>query len=198
MLGLRLQRCGWRYNLMKIAIAVFTVSLMSFTGAFGQRAKDVGGGHIPAHGPAAVRNRESSRSAQPAAAKHMADRPGHPPVPHVHSNDQWIGHDSGKNDPQYHLDKPFEHGRFTDAIGSSLPLIHLNGRPFPIQGGNRERFWFNGFYFSVAPADFAFCDDWRWDGEQIVIYEDPDHDGWYLAYNERLGTYVHVDYLGKD
>src|ERR1700738_3914142 len=125
----------------------------------------VDGGHIPQHGPTPTRTppapRKQPQPQQGEQRRTYQDAQGHPPAPHVHAeNDRWIGHDTGRNDVHYHLDHPWEHGRFTGAIGPQ----HIY--------------------------------DWLWDSDDIVIYLDPDHDGWYLAYNARLGTYAHVMYLG--
>jgi hypothetical protein len=85
-----------------------------------------------------------------------------------------------------------ERGERHDAGRGGLGRSHV----FRIEGGNGERFWFGGFAFGIAPSDYDFCNDWRWGDDQITVYEDPDHEGWYLAYNVRLGTYAHVQYLG--
>ncbi len=68
---------------------------------------------------------------------------------------------------------------------------------FNLAGGNRERFWFGNYYWNISPYDYNIVADWNWTGDQIVIYEDPDHVGWYLGYNPRFGTYAHVEYLGN-
>jgi len=117
------------------------------------------------------------------------DRIGHPDAPHVHDNDEWIGHNYGRENGYYRRDNLWQQGRFGLGIGRE----HV----YRLAGGNRNRFWFNGSYFGVARYDYGYVNDWRWNGDHIVIYEDPEHPGWYLAYNTRLGTYVHVEYFGN-
>jgi Fungus-induced protein len=171
----------------------------------------VGAGHIPARGPAPARVSAPARAPAPArvsapvrgapanhdnrggqpddARRSYRDVQSHPEAPHVHAEtDRWVGHDSGRSDAHYHLDHPWEHGHFGGEIGPR----HI----YRIEGGDRDRFWFGGFYFGVAPYDDDYVNEWDWRNDDVVIYDDPDHLGWYLAYNPRLGTYAHVQYLG--
>ena len=111
-------------------------------------------------------------------------------MPHV-NRDRWFGREQS-NDARFHLDRPFPNGRFTNF-----------GPTFRYQimrvDSNLHRFWFsNGFFFDLAPWDWPLFEDWCWDcGDDFVLYDDPDHVGWYLLYNMHTGVYVHTQYMGR-
>jgi hypothetical protein len=140
---------------------------------------------VPEHGPAPHQGPSHFTDEH----RNFADHEGHPAAPHVHPNGEWVGHDTGRDDRHYHLDHPWEYGHFPGHIGHDFR--------YRLIGGGPGRFWFGGYYFSVAPYDYAYCNGWLWDSDEIVLYDDPDHVGWYLAFNVRLGTYVHVMYYGR-
>jgi hypothetical protein len=114
---------------------------------------------------------------------HVTTAPAHP------QHEQPTYHNTGKNDARYHQAHPWEHGRFTVGVGPS----HV----WRLRGGARDRFDIGGYFFSVAEPDWGYVADWDWNSDDIVLYDDPDHPGYYLAYDTRLGTYVHVVYQGS-
>jgi hypothetical protein len=110
-------------------------------------------------------------------------------VPHV-NHDQWYGHDR-PDDPRFRQAQPYAHGRFT-RIGPSYR--------YGVSRFDRDnhRFWLGGAAFLIAPFDWPLALDWCWDcgGDDFVVYDDPDHPGWYLLYNLHTGAYIHVQYGG--
>ena len=189
-------------KLIGFTIVVLMVSLPAVAQEQGREGQhhgkpEVGGGYIPKKGPAPVKAAPHAAAAHATEPRHeeptpeekrrLADKAGHPEAPHVHRDGKWAGHDSGPEDPHYHLDHPWEHGRFTGGFGRD----HV----WRLGGGTPQHFWFGKYAFRVAPWDFSYV-GWLWDTDQIVMYQDPDHVGWYLAYNLRLGTFVHVEFLG--
>ncbi|HEY6943862.1 MAG TPA: hypothetical protein VI431_01890 [Candidatus Acidoferrum sp.] len=60
----------------------------------------------------------------------------------------------------------------------------------------RHIFLYDNSDWVVASYDVHRCRDWQWDRDQVYVYDDDHHPGWYLLFNARLGRYVHVEYFG--
>ena len=157
-----------------------------------QRGEERHGEHGP-NAPRANQGRipEAPQRREPRAAPDQERKEGGRVnnLPHV-NNDHWYGHDR-PNDKRFHVDHPFEHGHF-EHFGPSYR--------YRVERFDRDRhiFWFGGgFSFQIASWDWGLAADWCWDcAEDFVVYEDPDHDGWYLVYNIHTGAYVHAMYMG--
>lgn len=165
---------------MKRTLILLLFPMMVFIGLASGVASAQGRGehHIPQHRPPRIQSR----------GEH-GEHGGHPMgPPHVDERGRWLGHDG--LDRHFALEHPWAHGRFTGGFGPR--------RVFRLVGGGCDRFWFDSFAFSVSPyeAGLGWCDGWLWDRDNVVIYEDSAHVGWYLAYNVRLGRYLHVEFLG--
>ena len=103
-------------------------------------------------------------------------------------NDRYRGDRGYRSSPSYRVGYGFRGGFSHDFIGPR----HV----WRLEGGGRDRFFFRGFYFSVAAYDYPYANGWYWDRDNIIIYDDPDNPGCYLAFNTRLGTYLHVTFDG--
>jgi hypothetical protein len=186
-------------TMKRLSLLVFAPSLALAQPAFAQHGgghagggAHAGGGHFggvghfqggPPRGPEPMRAAPTAQPRAPAAGAGFER-------PFVDRDAHWVGHDSGPRDLRYRVETPWPHGRFREAIGP--------GHRYRLGGFDPARhvFWFGSSLFLIAAADWAYADDWSWNADEIVLYPDPDHPGWYLAYNTRTGTYVHVQYNG--
>jgi hypothetical protein len=84
--------------------------------------------------------------------------------------------------------RPFPHGRYEHA------REHFVVRSFDFR--TRRVFFPDRSSWVIAAYDIPRCRDWAWDRDDVYVYEDDTHPGWYLLFNARLGRYVHVEYFG--
>ena len=84
--------------------------------------------------------------------------------------------------------RPYPNGRY-ENVKRSFVSVSIDYR-------TRRVVLYDRSNWVVAPYDVDRCRDWRWDHDEVFVYDDDHHPGWYLLFNARLGRYVHVEYFG--
>lgn len=87
-----------------------------------------------------------------------------------------------------HPGRPFPHGRY-EHVRERFVV-----RSFDVR--TRRVFFPDRSTWVIAAYDIPRCRDWAWDRDDVYVYADDTHAGWYLLFNARLGRYVHVEYFG--
>jgi hypothetical protein len=178
----------------RLAGAFLLITVVAAPGALaaqrGQRGGGGGemraGGGMGGRGFPAIPHEPTARA--PGRVEPLVE-PGRQPgsVPYVR-DDHWYGH-AAPGDARFNLARPFAAGRFS-AVGPShvfaASRVDLGAR----------RLWLPGGMFQIAASDWAATSPWCWTCDQFVVYADPDHPGWYMLYDTRMGEYVHAEFLG--
>lgn len=169
-------------NLSRYVLALVAAAATSLSAQQGRSTHRANGGHIPPPPPARPRGAKPEVQTFPGGQVDAR--------PHVDGN-RWYGHNDA-DDRRFTLQHPYANGRFA-KIG---PTFQYSVARFD---GASHRFWLNGgFGFEIAAWDWPFAAGWCWTcPDDIVVYDDPDHPGWYLIYNTETGVYVHAQYVGS-
>ncbi len=106
-----------------------------------------------------------------------------------HGDHDWDDHRHWDYDREReHPGRAFPHGRY-EHVRESFRSVSIEIR-------TRRVILVDHSSWVVAPYDIDHCRDWRWDRDDVYVYDDDSHPGWYLFYNARLGRYAHVEFLG--
>lgn len=114
-------------------------------------------------------------------------------------------HDNGKhkgwdnpNNPHYR-DWDYDHARIQPGRAfprGRYPDVRQKYVAVRIDYRSRHVVLYDQSTWVVADYDIPRCRDWAWDRDEVYVYDDDHHPGWYLLFNARLGRYVHVEYFG--